>query len=122
LPVDFKIDHAERFVWVRAHGVVRLQEILHYFDALVVQEAMAYPKLFDARDADPELSDDDVMILGARVSAYAAFDPRGAIGAVAATRKAGDILQRFMNLGSAQRPMRLFATPAEARAWLVSER
>lgn len=122
MPVDYKIDHTERFVWVRAHGVVLLDEILDYFDALVVQDAMTYPKLFDAREADPELGDADVMVLGARVSAYAAFDPRGPIAAVAVTKKAGDILQRFMNLGSAQRPMRLFATPEEARAWLESER
>jgi hypothetical protein len=121
LPVDFKIDHAKRFVWVRAHGTVLLQEVLDYFDALVVQDVMTYPKLFDAREADPDFSDDDVMILGARVSAYAAFDPHGPIAAVAVTKKAGDILQRFMNLGSAQRPMRLFATPEEARVWLESE-
>ena len=118
LPVDFKIDHTKRFVWVRAHGVVLLREILDYFDALVVEDAMPYPKLFDARDAKPELSDDDVMVLGARVSAYAAFDPRGPVAAVAVTREAGDILQRFMNLGGAQRPMRLFATVDEAQAWL----
>ena len=120
MPVDFEIDHAERFVRVRAYGVVRLSEILDYLDALVVQDAMPYPKLFDAREAEPELSDDDVMILGARVSAYAVMEPRGPVAAVAVTKKAGDILQRFMNLGGAQRPMRLFASVEEARAWLAS--
>jgi hypothetical protein len=117
LPVEFQIDHDNRFVTVRAHGVVVLQEILDYFDALVVQDAMAYPKLFDAREADPQLSDDEMMVLGARVSAYAAHDPRGPIAAVT-TEKASVILQRFMNLGGAQRPMRLFTTVDEARAWL----
>ncbi len=120
MPVQFEIDHDERFVSVRAHGIVRLPDILDYFDALVVQDAMPYRKLFDAREAEPELSDDDVMTLGARVSAYAALEPRGPIAAVAVTKKAGDILQRFMNLGGAQRPMRLFSSVAEARAWLAS--
>jgi len=118
LPVDFEIDHTTRFVRVRAHGVVVLQEVLDYFDALVVENAMPYPKLFDAREAEPDFSDADVMVLGARVSAYAAFEPRGPVAAVATTRKAGDILQRFMNLGSAQRPMRLFGSVDEAQAWL----
>ena len=118
MPVQFEIDHAKRFVGVRACGVVVLQEILDYFDAVTVQDAMSYAKLFDARDADPQLTDADVMVLGARVSAYAAFDPRGPVAAVAVTREAGDILQRFMNLGGAQRPMRLFATVDEAQAWL----
>lgn len=101
-----------------AHGVVVLQEILDYFDALVVQDAMPYPKLIDAREAEPRLSDADVMVLGARVSAYAEYDPRGPVAAVATTKQAGDILQRFMNLGSAQRPMRLFSSIDEARTWL----
>jgi hypothetical protein len=118
LPVDFQIDHNKRFVDVRAHGVVVLQEILDYFDALVVQDAMAYPKLFDAREADPQLSDGDVMVLGARVSAYSAHDPRGPIAAVATGKRASEILQRFMNLGGAQRPMRLFSSIDDARAWL----
>ena len=120
MPVQFEIDHAERFVRVKAHGVVRLSEILNYFDALVLQDAMPYPKLFDAREAEPDLTDDDVMILGARVSAYAVLEPRGPVAAVAVTKKAGDILQRFMNLGGPQRPMRLFASVEEARAWLLS--
>ncbi|WP_428659905.1 hypothetical protein [Reyranella sp.] len=120
MPVQFEIDHTARFVTVRAYGVVRLAEILDYFDALVVQNAMPYPKLFDAREADPDLTNDDVMTLGARVSAYAAMDPRGPVAAVAVTKKASAILQRFMNLGGAQRPMRLFSTIEEARAWLVS--
>ena len=60
MPVDFETDHTKRFVQVKAHGVVLLQEILDSFDAPAVQGAMPYPKLFDAR-----------------VSAFAAFDPRG---------------------------------------------
>ena len=51
---------------------------------------MPYPKLFDAREAEPELSDDD-MILGARVSAYAVMEPRGPVAAVAVTKNAGDM-------------------------------
>lgn len=103
---------------MKAHGIVVLQEILDYFDALVVQDAMSYPKLIDAREAEPQFSDADVMVLGARVSAYAAFDPRGPVAAVATSQQAGGILQRFMNLGSAQRPMRLFSSVDEAREWL----
>jgi hypothetical protein len=120
VPLQFEIDHAEKFVRVRAHGIVRLQDILDYFDALVVQDAMRYPKLFDAREAEPDLSDADVMVLGARVSAYAAMEPRGPIAAVAVSKKAGDIIQRFMNLGGAERPMRLFSSVADADAWLRS--
>jgi hypothetical protein len=119
LPVDYQIDHERRFVTARAHGAVVLNDILDYFDALVVQDAMAYPKLFDARDAEPDFSDDDVMVLGARVSAYAVYDPRGPVAAVATRPKAYELLQRFMNLGGADRPMRIFTSIEQARAWLT---
>jgi hypothetical protein len=121
LTVEYCIDHEKQFVTVKAHGAVVLKEILDYFDALVVENAMGYPKLFDAREAEPRLSDDDVMVLGARVSAYAAFEPRGPVAAVAMGVQASAILQRFMNLGGAERPMRLFGSIDEARRWLGQE-
>jgi hypothetical protein len=121
LPVEFEIDHQKRFIYARAHGPVVLQEILDYFDAVTLQEAAAYPKLFDAREMVPQLSDDDIMVLGARVSAYAAFDPRGAVAAVAETAEARDGVRRYMNFAGARRPMRLFNSVEEARAWLLSE-
>jgi len=121
LPVDYSIDHEKKLVTARAHGVVVLKEILDYFDAVTVQNAHPYPKLFDAREAVPRLSDDDMMVLGARVSAYAAFDPRGPVAAIATTAAASAALQRFMNLGNADRPMRLFTSVEQARAWLAEQ-
>ena len=121
MPVEFDIDHEKRFVHARTHGVVVLQEILDYFDAVTLQNAASYPKLFDAREGTPQLSDDDVMVLGARVSAYAAFDPRGAVAAVATTDEARESLRRYMNFAGARRAMRLFASIEDARAWLLSD-
>jgi hypothetical protein len=121
MPVRFTIDHVERYVTVRAEGIVVLDEILDYFDALVTQDAMPYRKLFDARNAEPRLSDDDVMALGARVSAYAELEPRGPIAAVAPPGEAANVLRRFMNLGGAARAMRLFHSVDQARKWLAEQ-
>jgi len=121
MPVRFTIDHVELYVTVRAEGIVVLDEILDYFDALVTQNAMPYRKLFDARAAEPRLSDDDVMVLGARVSAYAELEPRGPIAAVAPPGEAANILHRFINLGGASRAMRLFHSIEEARGWLAEQ-
>jgi hypothetical protein len=120
LPVQYKIDHQNRFVTVVAQGIVGLDDILTYFDALVVQEAMPYPKLVDGRAAEPRLSDDDMMVLGARVSAYAAYDPRGPIAAVAGTGGSYEFFQRFRNLMGARRPFEIFATVEGAQAWLAT--
>jgi hypothetical protein len=121
MPLTFKIDHQERFVTVKAEGRVVLKDVEDYFDALMVQNAMPYAKLLDLTGAELVASDDDMMMLGARVSAYAAVDPRGPICLVAVTREAVDILRRFTNLGGATRPAKIVATVDEAREWLAGQ-
>jgi hypothetical protein len=121
VPVDYKFDHQLRLVIATTRGRVVLQEILDYFDAVTVNNAASYAKLFDAREGDPQLSDDDVMVLGARVSAYAAFDPRGAVAAVAVTPEARDAVRRYMNFAGAKRPMQLFTSLEQARDWLLGQ-
>ena len=40
------------------------------FDAIVVENAMGYAKLVDCSRIDPRYSDDDMLMLGARLNAY----------------------------------------------------
>src|SRR3569623_379181 len=72
LAVDYRIDHEKGFVTVRAHGPIVLQELLDYFDALVVQNDMGYGKY----------TDEEVMRLAARLSAYPSLGRRGAAALV----------------------------------------
>jgi hypothetical protein len=120
LPIRYDIDHRNRFVTVQAEGAVVLDDILAYFDALAAQGAMPYPKLIDARRAEPQLSADDMAVLGSRVSAYAAYDPRGPIAAVAGTARSQDFMQRFKTLNGARRAFEIFATVEGAQAWLAT--
>ena len=121
MPLTFRIDHDKRFVHATAKGRVVLKDVEDYFDALMVQDAMPYPKLVDATHAEFVASDDDMMVLGARVSAYAAVDPRGPICLVAVTGEAIDMLRRFTNLGGAERAARIVATVDEGRQWLAEQ-
>jgi len=121
VPVDFTFDHEHRLVIATAHGRVVLREILDYFDAVTINEAASYAKLFDAREMDAQLSDDDVMVIGARVSAYAAYDPRGAVAVVATSTEARDAVRRYMNFAGAKRSIQLFTTVEDARAWLLGQ-
>ena len=121
MPIKVKIDHDTRWVEAVAEGELSLEDIEVFLDAVIVGDALPYRKLFDAREAEPRLSDDDVMVLGARVSAYEVHDPRGPVAAVAMGKEASALLQRFMNLGGAPRPMRLFGTIEDARRWLGQE-
>ena len=121
MPLTFQIDHRERFVTLKTQGRVTLKDVEEYLDTLMVQNAMSYPKLIDATDVEYELSDDDIMALGARVSAYAVVDPRGPICFVAVTPEAIDYQRRFINLGGAKRPANIVATVEEARQWLQEQ-
>ena len=122
MPLRYTIDHAQRLVHVQTEGIVLLADILDYLDAVAVKEAMPYAKLFDASGGDFVLSDDDMMVLGARVSAYAAMEPRGPVALVAGvSEKTNALARRFTNLGGAKRPAKIFRHADEARAWLVDE-
>jgi len=106
-------------VKARAQGSVVLEDLLDYFDAVLIQDAMSYRKLFDAREMMPLLSDDDFMVLAARVSAYRLFDPRGPVAVVATTYDTVLAVSRYANfVGAEERPLRLFASMADAREWL----
>jgi hypothetical protein len=118
MPMHFNIDHARRFVDVKGSGDMVLQDVTDYFDALVIEGGLPYRKLIDLRGVVPRMSDDDIMVLGARVSAYAHLEPRGPIAVVSTAHETDLFVRRFMNLGGAKRPMRLFTSMDDARQWL----
>jgi hypothetical protein len=118
MAMHFNIDHARRYVDVRGSGEMVLQDVIEYLDALVTENGMPYRKLIDLRGVVPKMTDDDIMVLGARVSAYAHLEPRGPIAVVSTAHESDLFIRRFMNLGGAKRPMRLFTSIDEARRWL----
>ena len=122
MPIRCTIDHVQRSVLAEAEAPLVLQDILAYLDRLVVEGAMPYPKLFDVSTAKPQLSDQDVMVLGARVSAYAAFAPRGPLAIVARSDEAREAVRRFMNVGRGERPAMMFDSIKAAREWLDEEK
>jgi hypothetical protein len=122
LPVDCQIDHEARFVTITSRGHVVLGDILECMDAILMQDAMGYPKLVDTRGAVLAFGDEDIMTLGARAQAYRIYDPRGPIGIVATSVESIEYVQRFMNLARGDRPIRLFVAIEQARAWLHCER
>ena len=122
MPIQWTISHADRLVEVAATGPVRLKDVERYLDAIVVAGAMTYGKLFDATAMEAAASDDDMMQLGARVQAYARTFAAGPIAFVVTGPEAEDYLRRFINLGAAKRPMKIFRTEAQARVWLEEQR
>jgi hypothetical protein len=117
MPIKVKIDHARRRVEATAEGEVSLEDIEEFLDAVVVADALAYRKLFDGRASYGKYTDEEVMRLAARISAYNSLGRRGAVALVTAPAHF-ELATRILNLDTAERPGRAFVDPDEARIWL----
>ena len=82
MPLRWEIFHPQKLVHIVAEGAVTREELEEHFDAIVVADAMPYAKLFDATLAEPAYNDDDVMLMGARLSAYTATLEAGPLAVV----------------------------------------
>ena len=122
MPIHWTISQADRLVKVSATGPVGLKDVECYLDAIVVAGAMDYAKLFDTTGMEASASDDDMMQLGARMQAYALTFTTGPIAFVVNELKAERYVRRYINLGTARRPTKIFKTVAAARKRLVARR
>lgn len=125
MPITFRIDHAKRHVEALAEGGVTLKDIEEFLDALVVQGAIPYRKLFDGRRSVAKYVDLDaeLMSLAARISAYSShLERRGPLAIVAGDPQSQELAARFLNLGKPSgRPGRAFLDDREARRWLEEQ-
>jgi hypothetical protein len=118
LPLRWQIDHAQKFVHIVGEGPVTIEQMEEHFDAIAVAHAMGYAKLFDASLVQPLYTDDDVLRMGARLSAYTANLPSGPLAVVGQSEEVLITFRRFVNMSPSDRPARIFRTEAEARTWL----
>lgn len=124
MPLRWKIDHARQFVHiVVAEGPLVLKDMEEHFDALAVAGAMGYAKLFDATNfkAIYLYSDEDVMAMGARLSAYTANLESGPLAVVGTDPALEVAFHRFINVSPSSRPAKLFASEVKARNWLTTQ-
>lgn len=121
MPLRWEILHPEKLIHVIAEGPVTVQQLEEHFDAVVVANALSYAKLFDATRVEPVYNDHDVMMLGARLSAYASNFESGPLAVVVGSEDARVAFRRFVNISPSKRPAKLFSKEAEARAWLATK-
>lgn len=120
MPLRWEILHAEKLVHIVAEGPVTIKDMEEHFDAIVVAEALPYAKLFDASHLVPVYDDHDVLMMGARLSAYTSHFDSGPLAVVGDSEEAETAFRRFVNMSPSKRPAKLFRTEAEARAWLAA--
>lgn len=120
MPLRWEILHPQKLVHIVAEGAVTPKELEEHFDAILVANAMPYAKLFDATRALPVYDDNDVLAMGARLSAYTATLDSGPLAVIGASHAVELAFRRFVNISPSKRPAALFKTEAEARTWLAS--
>jgi hypothetical protein len=118
MPLEWKISHPDRMVEVMADGPVGLTDIERYLDNVMVSDALPYRKIFDLSKATSALTDNDLMMLGARMSAYIGLGPIGPLAIVAPSTSVRDQARLFAALAPADRPLKIFKTAKAARTWL----
>ncbi len=118
MPINWTISHSERLVLVKAEGKVALKDVEAYLDDVVVKGAIGYGKLFDARDGTVSASDEDLMMLAARIRAYASTMPSGPLAIVVTNPETRAFADRYVNLAQASRAVAIFRSVEEARTWL----
>lgn len=121
MPLRWEIFHPRRLVHVVAESVCTVKEMEEHFDALVVADALPYAKLFDASNTLPDFNDYEAMMLSARLIAYTENFESGPLAVFGDSDFVGFAYERFVNLTPSRRPVALFKTEAEARAWLVTK-
>ncbi len=120
MSLDWTIDPEARLIVVVANGDVARGEINVLLDEMIAREAMAYRKLFDGSRGDTSMTSEELLMLGVRFRAIHAQGRMGPLAVVVAEHKAEIVAQVLGMLAAADRPMRVFRTPALARRWLES--
>jgi hypothetical protein len=121
MPVHWTVSHPKRLVVAVAKGELRLKDVEDYLDGVITADALPYRKIFDTTDATINLSEDDMMALGARIRAYIVMGRIGPLAIVATTDKSYQHARMFAALAVADRPIRIFRELHIARQWLDTQ-
>ena len=121
MSIHWTISKPNTLVVAVCKGTLTRQDIEGYLDAVVIADSLAYRKIFDVTQAEPALSDDDMMALGARIRAYATLGTMGPLAIVASTPQSFERAHLFAALTDTERPIRIFHELREARQWLDAQ-
>lgn len=121
MPIRWTIEPRLKLVSIKTEGEVTLKDVEAYLDDLVVNDAMLFAKLFDASDLIPVTDDHELLMLGARMRAYAQTMGSGPLAFVVRTTEARQIIDRYINLAQANRPVDVFFTVEDAKEWLAKQ-
>ena len=118
VPVQVDVFHFDRLVVGIGSGDVTLQEYGTFVGDLVQQGLMHYRKIIDVTRSDSSAINPQVLLaFDARLREYSKTR-RGPL-AIVVPRDRGEGAQEFKMLTSAERPVEVFRSIHDARAWVM---
>jgi hypothetical protein len=117
MPIQLEIFHPNRLVVGVARGAVTTQEYAQFLADMVQAGVIHYRKIIDVTSAEPTaMGLEDLRTFDATLRGNPKIK-RGPL-AVVARRHAGEGAQVFKEMTSADRPIEIFHSIHDARAWL----
>ena len=118
VPIQIDVFHFDRLVVAIGSGEVTMPEYGKFVGDLVQQGLMHYRKIIDVTRADSSAIDAQVLLaFDARLREYSKTR-RGPL-AIVTTRDRGEGAHEFKMLTSAERPIEVFRSIHDARAWVM---
>ncbi len=118
MPLYWTIDSKDRLFTGVGQGEVTLTDAMSLLEVLAGAKALSYRKLFDGRAVLAAMDGEEILAVCAKIRSY---HEKGRIGAVAmvGTPEQTVLFARLLGaLASADRPMKVFTSPRQARIWL----
>ena len=107
-------------VIIVATGDLTLNDLANCFKQMLETHLLSYRKIFVVSAANPRLSDEEMDVLGGLLRRASASGPRGAFAIVADSNRA-EFAHRYAAMSGTDRPIKVFSSIHEARAWLNEE-
>jgi hypothetical protein len=122
MPLYWTIDSKERLFTGVGEGDVTLADAMSFLEALAGAKALSYRKLFDGRAVQSRMTGDDILAVCAQTRAYHEQGPVGALAIVASAEQFETFGRLLGALAAADRPIKVFTSLRQGRAWLDLQR
>ena len=118
MPISYSISHAARMVVASGEGDVSASDLQDALMAVMRENAIPYAKLIDMTFAPLTLRRAGIRAVAERMKLFNKDRKVGPLAVVVASELAKEMIEQFDELVEADRPLKIFADAASARAWL----
>jgi hypothetical protein len=122
MPLYWTIDSKERLFTGVGEGEVTLADAMSLLEALAGAKALFYRKLFDGRAVQSAMTGDDLLVVCAKIRSYHDQARVGALAIVGTPEQTVMFARLLGVLASADRPIKVFTSPRQARTWLDKQK